>query len=67
MKKKTTVQCYNCKSLYNFASTNKYTYETGKKQALKRHISRDIEFGKETLCLCVFYETATLTDNSLKG
>ena len=28
------------------------------------HISRDIEFEKETLCLCVFYEDATLTGRS---
>ena len=29
MKKKITVQRYNCKSLYNFASTNNYIDDTG--------------------------------------
>lgn len=62
--KKITVQRYNCKSLYNFASSNNYTDDTGKKQTVKMHISRDIEFEKETLCLCVFYEDATLTGRS---
>ena len=52
--KKITAQRYNCKSLYNFASSNNYTDDTGKKQTVKMHISRDIEFEKETLCLCVF-------------